>query len=120
MLLVTDKPLTVFIEDGILSMNIPAGDPVEVPDNFVYAAMQAGALPVGAQPTSEPHPLGANGGTAELKVPAIIEAMRKLLESGNPEVLEAGGMPRVSEIDAIVGFRTNKADREAAWAVVEG
>lgn len=111
------ESLTIFIDGGTRSFHIPAGVLTDIPADFAAAAMVASAS------LTDPTPQVAAPAVEDpvsTKVPAIVEAMRTLLDRGDPAVLEPGGIPRIAEIDAIVGFRTNKADREAAWAVVEG
>ncbi len=106
--------LVVFTADGTQSFSMEAHVPTELPDEVISDFVRQGATRVGAVAAEPVAPVESD------KVPAIVEAMRAILEAGDPVLLESGGIPRVAEIDAIIGFRSNKADREAAWAVVEG
>lgn len=119
---ISDKVLVAFNKVGTASFALEPGVAVEVPTEFLPSLIEQGAVAeADYAPASSTSPSGATlSDVSTDKVAAIVKAMRQLLDSGNAEVLEAGGIPRINEIDTLVGFRSNKADREAAWAVVEG
>lgn len=125
MKITTTKDVILFIDGGTRSFLLPKDETVEVPPEFqgeaaVYLSRQkemeqalgrASILPV-TEHMPDPK--------TQKRVEDIVSAMRQLLDRGIPEVLDAAGIPKIGEIDALVGFRSNKADREAAWAIVEG
>jgi hypothetical protein len=115
--LTADDDIVVWDEQGVHSIGIGKGQVVDVPLLLVSAAVRQGAY--------EP---GKNGGTVAVaafdgepseKVKAIAQAYRTILQTGDVTKLDEAGIPRVNELEAIVG-RTNKADRDAAWVIVEG
>lgn len=117
--------LHVSSPDGIYSCYLAAGVPSEVPPVLVphveYALLQRGAsVPPATASKEVQEPDGVDPALRAEKLAKIIAAYKDILAAGDPELLEAGGIPRISEVEGRVGFRTNKKDRDEAWAEVEG
>lgn len=115
--------LHVSTPDGIYSCYLEAGVASEVPAVLVphveYALLQRNARVQSAIVVDTADADGNDPARAE-KLAKIIAAYKDILATGDPELLEAGGIPRISEVEGRVGFRTNKKDRDEAWAEVEG
>ena len=98
------KDLVVSSPDGCHAIALYAGVPKEIPDEWVKAVVLAGALPhVPGDETPAPHTSAPEPAQSMAPLEAVVEAMRQLLESGDPEKLTAGGIPRTKEIEALVG-----------------
>lgn len=117
MKLTADDDLVVWDEIGAHSIGIGKGDIVDVPLLLVSAAVKQGAYEPGK--TSGRVASASVNEDPNEKIKAIVQAYRTILQTGDVTKLDEAGVPRVNEVEAIVG-RTNKADREAAWVIVEG
>lgn len=53
------------------------------------------------------------------KLNRIKEAMELILEEGEEEKLTSDGEPRANEVNALVGEKTTKEEREAAWDMIK-
>lgn len=111
MLYVSPKDIVAFTVDGIHSHSMDANVPVELPDHMIPSLVALGARPTDAKPAAPE--VNAD------RVSALVEASRKLLSENTPEHLTSEGTVKVASLDAAVGFRSTKAEREAAEAIVE-
>ena len=112
--------LHVSTPDGMYSCYLAANTPMTVPDVLLphvqYALVQAGQSALGVADGAS----AVSGPSREEKVAAIAAAYKQILAKNDPELLDSGGIPRQNELENVVGFRTNKKDRDDAWAEVEG
>lgn len=118
---ISTQSLHVHSECGTYSAFLEAGVAQDIPDILLPRVLTAGAI-LGDKLSGE-----ATGGSQEdkaaereRKVDALTTAMKEILDAGDPALLDPGGIPLTAVLDEKVGFRSNKADREAAWANVEG
>ncbi len=115
--LTADEDIVVWDDNGVHSIGIPRGAIVDVPLLLVSEAVRQGAYEPGKTGPGPTAPAADENPSEKIKL--IVAAYRKILTDGDVTKLDEAGIPRINEVEAIVG-RTNKADRESAWVIVEG
>ena len=109
----SDKATVLTSDCGVHTKVFPAGAVMDVPALLV--------------PAAQAHPDLVQVGNTKVvneecmdKVQLVAEAMNDIMEKDDPELLEASGIPRTSEIKKLVGGKLTKKVLEEAWAIVEG
>lgn len=92
-----------------------AGETVEVPDAFVDECRQAGAYPAGAQlPAKDPELALSDGPELDDVTQRLVDGIRQLMATSDPELLTDNGTPRVPALRDIVGFEFTREQMKDA------
>jgi len=119
---VSPKDLKVNTTDGMHSFFLPAGEPVELPEHLIAAAVVGGARPVaeGQATVAAAEDDAVVTTEADAAVELIADVMAAILAEDKPELLTSAGIPRANVVEERCGFNTTKEQRDEAWAIVEG
>lgn len=100
------------------SVNFQANEPRLVPAQVVAEAMEKGAVPVDKQdlPGEEPveQPAGRPIDPQEA-FNAIVSAMMEITERNNTEDFTASGTPKSEVVNTVLGWQTNRQERDSAF-----
>lgn len=103
-------------------INLERDKPVDLGNDIYEELLAEGFGKAGGEVVpSEPVEVKQEEKSEELdpdKLNRIKEAMELILESGEDEKLTSDGEPRANEVNALVGEKTSKEEREAAWDMI--
>lgn len=94
------------------TVNIPANEPVEIPDVCAKEAFAAGCALVSG--LKEPVTAVTEQDTVSVKT-----AIHKLIEANDPDSFKKDGSPKVSAIAAMVEFPVTADEVTAAWNEIQ-
>lgn len=129
MRLVSNKDLRVATTHGAVVV-FKANEPREVSDTIAAAAMQMGAKQIVDTPKpilDEPSipveelldlNLDLNlDPEEEVMDVALVDALKQLIELGNPDDFKADGTPKAAVVNKAVGRTVRSDEREKAWEI---
>jgi hypothetical protein len=108
----TDEPVHLALTTGHTCIITAEG--IDIDPRFHRAAIAANCIPVGIEVPQEP-PSDQSLDRAK----ALADGIRQMLDSDDDGMFTANGRPNATKLASIVGFKPDREEVDAAWAVVE-
>lgn len=102
-----------------LSIRFQKGQPVHVPPELVFEAMEKGAVPADGEAPVVEEPVLPVTPAGDERAALVLEAVRELVDKNDADDFGANGAPLVKAVERELGFDVDRAEVQVAWKAAQ-